>query len=684
MKVMSKNLIGNKAFNLYQLKENSLNVPPFMVITSDTNDHDLNKIMSSLEATIPSVNGWAVRSSSVVEDSYEKSFAGKFETVFISKVDELQEAVKKVLNSDESNHSMGVIVQEFIQAEYSGVVFSCNPFTGNEQVLIEVVEGQGEKLVSGFETPFMYEGEKWLTKEVLSDSIVEELKLVIKTMKTKFKCDVDMEFCVKRGELFWLQVRPVTKISNVRPQSLDNIKGDWFLLDQCTEPVSPLIQELDPAGFFNFNLWDTIFIDNYPYIQMKTAMFMGQQNVDVDVKREWEEIRMTYEPMFDEYLNEEYHEDSIELLWETLHKQINVYRSFTERYMDRKWMFMRRKVGSRLQELIKKSLGENVNLNTELGKLTTSLNTLTAQKVNMLNEIALDFNQQHTINQNLFRNFLNKFGYEMPHPVAIHLPSLGERPDELLFKIKELSKNSSKKESKKADWIGYANNISKKLSITLAEEFNEMLQLYRECLIRTEDDDYLLQKGAASTRKLLLEIGKRLTLTNKLKRPNMIFYLSKRELEKAVLLNKDINVNHKERSSSFRMSQARMPKTTLSAEKHEQDGKKVELLQGTGVSAGKALGEIYIINNPLDRNSYSIPSGSIVVAPVLTPNLSYNLISAAAVITEIGGFLSHGAIFAREVGIPAIVGVEDVCTLLKNGEKVRVDANNGLIEVIQK
>jgi rifampicin phosphotransferase len=131
------------------------------------------------------------------------------------------------------------------------------------------------------------------------------------------------------------------------------------------------------------------------------------------------------------------------------------------------------------------------------------------------------------------------------------------------------------------------------------------------------------------------------------------------------------------------LSQGRVAKTILNAGKQEQENQKnIDLLQGTGVSAGLAIGEVYVINNPLDRNSYSIPNGSIVVAPVLTPNLSYNLISAAAVITEIGGFLSHGAIFAREIGIPAVVGVDGACQVLSNGEKVRVDADNGLIEKI--
>ncbi|MNC63349.1 Chondramide synthase cmdD [compost metagenome] len=85
--------------------------------------------------------------------------------------------------------------------------------------------------------------------------------------------------------------------------------------------------------------------------------------------------------------------------------------------------------------------------------------------------------------------------------------------------------------------------------------------------------------------------------------------------------------------------------------------------------------------NPLDRECYShIPIDAVIVAPVLTPNLTYAIISCAAIVTEVGGFLSHGAIFAREMGIPAIVQVAGVTDLLENGDEVLVDAEQGIIQ----
>ncbi|MGU3442722.1 PEP-utilizing enzyme [Bacillus cereus] len=107
----------------------------------------------------------------------------------------------------------------------------------------------------------------------------------------------------------------------------------------------------------------------------------------------------------------------------------------------------------------------------------------------------------------------------------------------------------------------------------------------------------------------------------------------------------------------------------------------MKLLQGKTASLGKAEGMVYVINNVLDRSCYNqIPENSIVVAPVLSPSLTYNLLSVSAIITETGGFFSHGAIFAREKGIPAIVSVNSVMSILNTSDVVRIDADSGMIE----
>jgi phosphoenolpyruvate synthase/pyruvate phosphate dikinase len=57
---------------------------------------------------------------------------------------------------------------------------------------------------------------------------------------------------------------------------------------------------------------------------------------------------------------------------------------------------------------------------------------------------------------------------------------------------------------------------------------------------------------------------------------------------------------------------------------------------------------------------------------------------AAAVVTDIGAPLSHAAIVARELGIPAVVGCSDATMRLKTGDKVRVDGSNGTVEILER
>ena len=71
--------------------------------------------------------------------------------------------------------------------------------------------------------------------------------------------------------------------------------------------------------------------------------------------------------------------------------------------------------------------------------------------------------------------------------------------------------------------------------------------------------------------------------------------------------------------------------------------------------------------------------GEILVAPVTDPGWTPLFLTAAGLVMEVGGAVSHGAIVAREYGIPAVVGVRDATSLIKTGETIRVDGNEGRV-----
>ena len=107
------------------------------------------------------------------------------------------------------------------------------------------------------------------------------------------------------------------------------------------------------------------------------------------------------------------------------------------------------------------------------------------------------------------------------------------------------------------------------------------------------------------------------------------------------------------------------------------DEDKRVLLQGTPASVGTAKGKVKIVLGPED--SGKMKDGDILIARMTNPQLTPAILKASAIVTEIGGILSHAAIVARELGIPCVLGVEGAITALKDGDEVIVDGTAGYI-----
>jgi phosphohistidine swiveling domain-containing protein len=100
---------------------------------------------------------------------------------------------------------------------------------------------------------------------------------------------------------------------------------------------------------------------------------------------------------------------------------------------------------------------------------------------------------------------------------------------------------------------------------------------------------------------------------------------------------------------------------------------------GVPVSAGKVVGEVLIINDPKTAPS---TKGKILVTKTTDPGWVFLLVQARGIISEKGSLLSHTAIIARELSIPAVVGVERATEKLRSGQRVSLDGNTGKIEVL--
>src|SRR5207253_277950 len=99
-------------------------------------------------------------------------------------------------------------------------------------------------------------------------------------------------------------------------------------------------------------------------------------------------------------------------------------------------------------------------------------------------------------------------------------------------------------------------------------------------------------------------------------------------------------------------------------------------LLGLGVSAGVGLGPARVVG---PGQAVRLEPGEVLVAPVLDAALGPLLASAAGAVAEIGGLLSHGAVVARELGVPCVVDVRDATRRIRTGQPVTVDGSAGLV-----
>lgn len=109
-----------------------------------------------------------------------------------------------------------------------------------------------------------------------------------------------------------------------------------------------------------------------------------------------------------------------------------------------------------------------------------------------------------------------------------------------------------------------------------------------------------------------------------------------------------------------------------------EDGEGV--LTGSPVSAGVVEGRVHVVLNP---NGTHLTPGEILVCPATDPAWTPLFLTAGGLITEIGGMITHGSVVAREYGIPAVVGINQATTLLKDGQRIRLDGNTGVVVMLE-
>lgn len=164
-------------------------------------------IVERVEDVVFEADSYAVRSNASSEDLSGSSMAGQFLTLLDLPAADLRWAISEVM----ARGSESVIVQEFIEPEYAGILFTRSPLGGREMV-IEYHRGIGEEVVSGKVLPLREEF-YFEEKREFGLPFLAELREAGRRIEQLFGFPQDIEWCFAKGELYFLQARAITSLS---------------------------------------------------------------------------------------------------------------------------------------------------------------------------------------------------------------------------------------------------------------------------------------------------------------------------------------------------------------------------------------------------------------------------------------------------------------------------------------
>ena len=186
-------------------------------------------------------------------------------------------------------------------------------------------------------------------------------------------------------------------------------------------------------------------------------------------------------------------------------------------------------------------------------------------------------------------------------------------------------------------------------------------------------------------RLALMDEAERLVQARVLSETDDIFFLTFPELREVVRVNHVDPELIRRRRDEFRSYAALTPPRVLTSEgeviagSYRRDDLPTGALVGLPVSSGTVEGRARVV---LDMAQADLEPGDILVTTSTDPSWTPLFVTIAGLVTEVGGLMTHGAVIAREYGLPAVVGVDHATRLIQDGQRIRVQGADGYVEVL--
>lgn len=298
--------------------------------------------------------------------------------------------------------------------------------------------------------------------------------------------------------------------------------------------------------------------------------------------------------------------------------------------------------------------------------------------------------------QDAISAFLNTYGMRCAGEIDITKTRWSEKPTTLIPMLLNNIKNFEPNASKRRFEQGRQEALEKEQELVdrlrqlpdgeqKARETQRMIGLIRNFIGYREYPKYGMISRYFVYKQALLKEAEQLVQANILAEKEDIYYLTFQEL-RAVVHTKKLDAQLiSKRKDEHQFYEKLTPRRVITSDgeiiegKYKRENLPANALIGLSVSSGVIEGRARVILKMEDAN---LENGDILVTSFTDPSWTPLFVSIKGLVTEVGGLMTHGAVIAREYGLPAVIGVESATKRIKDGQRIRVNGTEGYIEIL--
>jgi phosphoenolpyruvate synthase/pyruvate phosphate dikinase len=292
--------------------------------------------------------------------------------------------------------------------------------------------------------------------------------------------------------------------------------------------------------------------------------------------------------------------------------------------------------------------------------------------------------------------FLDSYGMRCVGEIDITRPRWSERPSTLvpviLGDVKNLEPGAGERrfEQGREQARAKEDDVLRRLLALpdgprKAQQTKEKIDLVRTFIGYREYPKFVIVSRYFAYKQALLAEAGRLVQAGVLRAADDIYFLTFSEFHDVVRTNQVDEQLIRQRKDAFRSYRALTPPRVLTSDGEAIAGayRRADVpagaLAGLPVSTGVIEGRARVI---LDIAQADLEPGDILITAYTDPSWSPLFVAITGLVTEVGGLMTHGAVIAREYGLPAVVGVERATRLIRDGQRIRVNGTDGYVEIL--